>query len=386
MGAPYVAFHGIDLTSLTDGDSCVSESGGDLNVERSSLPDLAYAELSESGREMVTFSFEMTSFDRSYIEEIVAEINTSPREVEFYPRDADRCVYAGYAHASRPSVAYARDDGIRANLYTSNVDVYCRSGEQFGDEVGSGGVLIEPALPYETATLTNSGYYKAPIDYLYASGYYDANDGYTDELILTIGAYELLLCNQLMRDDGFKLDRYGNVEHTYYTEFPKIYSEQQIDVGGSTYFDYGTGGSVAYQLATLGNNATFMMPFHGPLPIKENPYLEVTVTRLVGNPTVMVAFNPDLSDAIAIDVDLVVGVNKIWIPECDGEGFVTFGIQTGADASIDISDIYGEVNRYVAVDDIPLVDMDEDFTIKVGDGEFSNHKLEKLQVTFRSSY
>jgi hypothetical protein len=371
------------LTSLTV-DECASESGGDINLSKFSLPDIGFADMVEEGREIVTFSFEMLADTRSEIEEIVAAINTAPKEVEFYPRDSDRCVYATYAHATRPSTMNVL--GNTTQYYSSTVEVYCRAGEQFGDEEGSNGIVIEPTLPYETATLTNSGHYAAPVDYIYMSGYYDPILEYADDLKLVIGEQELALCNQLLRGDDWKLDRYGNVEHTYFTNFPKIYLEQQRDIGGEVYCNYGTGGSVAYEAFWMGNSGTLMMPFHGPLPVKEDPYLEIVLSRAVGSPKAMYAFNPDLSDAVEVDFDLKVGLNKVWIPECDGQGFVAFGIQTDENASCTVSSIYGEVNRYVAIDAIPMVDPAEDFTIKIMCGEFSVHKLSKLQIAYRSAF
>jgi len=49
---------------------------------------------------------------------------------------------------------------------------------------------------------------------------------------LTDGATrQLVLCNKLMRSDSFEIDRFGNVEHSYDTDFDLSFSDLQTDLG-----------------------------------------------------------------------------------------------------------------------------------------------------------
>ena len=189
-----------------------------------------------------------------------------------------------------------------------------------------------------------------------------------------------------MGRDSFKLDRYGVVEHTKETIFPENYSTLQAELGGSTFLDYGATGSMAYEALRLANTAKIMLPFYGPLPIREAPYMAVVLTSLVGHPNIEVAYSSDLSDHAAIDFDLKAGLNEIWIPESEGEDFIAFGITTDTNSSCIISSISAKVIRYVATSAIPKVAPAEEFTITISDGQFSNHKLSSMQLVFRDVF
>jgi hypothetical protein len=202
-----------------------------------------------------------------------------------------------------------------------------------------------------------------------------------------MGDYDLRLIDQMMGRDSFKLDRFGNVEHIKETEFPENYVTLQAELGGATFLDYGTNGTMGYQALLLDNSANIMFPFYGPLPIREAPYLEVVLTRLVGHPEVSVAYSSDLSDIATIDFELKVGLNKIWMPsESIGEDFISFGITTDGSSSCTISNIMAKVVRYVASSAIPTVAPATDFDITVSDGNFSNHMLSAMQLTYRNVY
>jgi hypothetical protein len=145
------------------------------------------------------------------------------------------------------------------------------------------------------------------------------------------------------------------------------------------------GGSFAYQECKMGNNSRLMMPFYGPLPIKEPPYLEVVVTAVVGGPKFCYAFNADLSDVVECEQIPKIGTNRVYIPN-SGEDFITFGIMTDENSSITVSGIEGIVQRYLLIDDIPLIQPNESFTIQVVDGEWSNHMMSYLHVVFRDAF
>jgi hypothetical protein len=144
---------------------------------------------------------------------------------------------------------------------------------------------------------------------------------------------------------------------------------------------------MGYQALLLDNTARIMFPFYGPLPIREAPYLEVVISRLVGHPDISIAYSSDLSDIATMEnFELKAGLNKIWIPESEGEDFISFGITTDDSSSCTISSIMAKVVRYVATNAIPMVAPDEDFDIIVSDGEFSNKMLSGMQVTYRDVY
>lgn len=381
MTTPYASIHGTELTGLMDvSDGGMSEDGGERDVSSYSGPGRTSAEVRENGFGNVTYSFAVDSFTRSEIEELVAEVKTMPADSEICPREADRTNYVAYGHATRPIVLIA--NGV--NMYHAEIKAVCRDNMLRGPEQGIE-FVANPSLP-QTVSLTNAGYYDAPLDYLYLSGKYDATLGLTKELEIQMGDYDLRLCDQLMGRDSFKLDGFGNVEHKKETIFPENYATLQSELGGSTFFDYGANGSMAYEALLLGNTAKIMFPFYGPLPIREAPYLEVVITRLVGYPEVSVAYATDLSDIEALDFDLKVGINKIWIPDSEGEDFIAIGITTDGSSSCTISSIQAKVIRYVATDAIPKVEPDESFTITVSDGEFSNNMLSGLQVTYRDEF
>jgi hypothetical protein len=253
-----------------------------------------------------------------------------------------------------------------------------------GDEQGID-LVMNPALP-QTSSLTNGGYYPAPLDYLYLSGKYDASLGLTRDLRLQMGDYDIALCVALMGRDKFKLDRFGQIIHSKETNFSENYATLQAEMMGDVFVDYGTNGSMEYEEFILGNDGAFMFPFRGPLPVREPPHLEVVISRIVGNPTFYKSITSDLSDVDAIEYSLKLGTNKIYIPACEGEGFVSFGIMTDSSSSCTIDSIKAEVMRYIAPESIPMAEVGEDFTVTISDSESSNHMLSAMQLVYRDLY
>lgn len=386
MTAPYVSYHGIILCdatkSIVDIDG-VQESGGGRRVDSYSGIDRDSADVFEEGREATTYSAELHSATRADIEEAVAVINSGPVDAEFYPRESDRCVYAAYASASRPKTMQVAGPALH---YYAEVEIVARDGKQYGDEQGIA-FQRDVSLPKTSAALTNAGYYENTLDFLYASGYYDAALGYTTGLGITVGDYTLDLCDKMIAGDCFKLDRFGQVVHSYSTDFPSLYSVLQAEIGGSTFVDEGdTAGTMAPASWKVTNNARLMFPFYGPLPVQSPPLLEIDISWLTGAPEISVAYATDLSDIEAIDYTLEEGHNQIWIPECEGEDFVAFGLTTGSGASCTMASAYAEVKRYIAPDEMPVLEVNEDFTISVNDEDGSNHLLSALQAVYRDAY
>jgi hypothetical protein len=386
MTSPYVRLHGWDLTSVVSRDG-VEESGGGPTVESFSSPGRKDATVYDTGREKSTYSFEMTSTDRDLLEELIADINNAPTDAEFCPREVDRIIYLSTAYASHTKRMDCLLNGVKSNYYYSDVEVTARSGLQTGNTDQGISLCHNVPLPAESSTITAGGYHDNTIDYLYMSGYYDSSLGMTDEVLLTVGEYEIPLCDMLLAGDAFKMDRYGQIKHTFETDFKMSYEGLQHQLGGSTYFDYGTGGpSISYRQLVMGNSAKLYFPFYGPLPVNNAPYIELVATAVVGSPMMKYAFTTDLSDATTYSYTLHTGTNKIWFPNCEGEDFVAIGITTGASASITISSIGAEVRRYITEDELHLIQPGDEFTIKVSDGEYSNHKLTALRARYRDLF
>lgn len=384
MTAPYVSYHGIVLcdssSSLVDIDG-VQESGGERDIESFSGAGRNYADVFENGRGAVNYSLELHSANRASVEEAVAVMNTGPVDAEFYPREADRCVYAAYASAKRPKIQQLAGPSI---YYYADAEIVARNGITYGTEQGID-FQRNVSLPKASAALTNSGYYANTLDFLYASGYYDAILGYTTELSVAVGDYTLDLCDKMMHGDSFKVDRFGQVIHSYHTDFPSLYDVLRAEIGGSTFVDEGdTSGTMAHKSWTITNNARLMFPFYGPLPVQSTPYLEIDLPWITGSPEVSVAFVSDLSDITAIDFNLKVGLNKVWIPKCEGEDFVAFGITTGSSASCTIKEVTAEVKRYISPDEMPTIEVDEDFSITVD--ATGNKTLSALHATYRDGF
>jgi hypothetical protein len=384
MSGPYVSYHGIILnyqnTRLVDIDG-VSESGGKRKTDNYSGMGRDFAGVLEAGREPVTYAFDMFSEDRGSIDEAVAVINSGPEDAEFYPREEDRCVYAAYGSASRPK---AEQLAGMDYLYRADAEIIARDSKQYGPEQGIPFQRDVP-LPKSTGTLTNAGYYDNTIDFLYASGYFDAVKGLTRNLKLSMNGQNIMLCNQMMAGDCFKLDRFGRVVHSYKTDFPGTLTSLQNEIG-STFIDEGdTAGSMARNAWSITNNARAMLPFYGPLPAQSSPLFEVTLTAITGSPTVNYAFATDLSDIRTLDVNLTLGKNEIYIPNCEGVGFVAFGITTSSSSACTISSLRGVVKRYISPEALPMVNVGDSFTIAVSD-ESSNNMLSALHVTYRDSF
>lgn len=384
MTSNYVSFHGVVLTDYVDIEG-VTEDGSDIKFDAYSGPDQDKAKLSNQGVDPSIFTFEVHHKTRAAIEEIIAELRTSPEDIEFYPRTDDRCVYASFASASRPKSFPFVDNGTNSIYNYASISVQARNAYAVGAESGIS-LDYDVTLPQST-TITNAGYYNNTFDYLYMSGGYTSLDGYTTDLLLTIGDYELILCDKLLWKDKFKVDRFGRVAHSKYTDFPMNYENLQNAFHGSDFIDYGTGGgSLEYQAFHMGNSGKLIYSFYGPLPVLSNPYMEVVISDLVGYPEVELALTSDLSDILPIDFELQNGINKVYIPECDGLGNIFFGITTDENSSLTIESINAEVQRYVAEDELPVVDYGDSVTATISDGEHSNHILEAMHFVYRDLY
>ena len=376
----YVSVHGLVLTDLVDIDG-VSPVGSGRKVDSQSSAGMTYATVLDAGWEPETYSFEMHSRTRASLERARQELNTAPMGAEFCPFTEDQCAYLEYAHAS-PAKSIKLASGQQ---YYSEATVVCRNGLLYGTESGIA-FQRNVSLP-KTATITNNGYYPSGLDCLTVSGGYVAPD-YVADLQFSIDEYEVALISHCMRGGRFLLDRWGNCKYSYETSFKKIYTEQQIDLGGSTFLDYGTSGSLTTEALTLGANGKIIVPFYGPLLVSGCPHLSIEVEALAGAPEVEIAYSSDLSDLEAIDCDaLQLGTNEIDFPEDSlGEAFAAIGITTGAGASVTLSHLEASVDKYVGVKDLPTIDPGETATLTISDGESSSHLLSYCLATYRDIF
>ncbi len=371
---PYVQIFGLDFTSIMDGEDSMQSSGGDLKVESYSLPDWKRAYSANSGREATKWSGEVWSLALQDIKDFLKEVNLAPPDSEFYFMDSDLCYYLSLASAKfrGPSTYLAGT----ANRYQADFEITSNEPFAFGARQG---LLYDDDvdLPSVSASLTNDGTEANTIDYFAASGYFDGSY-YTKDLKLTVNDYELPLIAQMMGHDQFEASRWGEVEHSYQVNFNRPYETLQSDLWGST-FCYG--GSMEGESLTLADGQ-IMFPFTGPLPISESPPPTLDFHIESGTWEVYQAFSGDISDIVAVDVDVTKGHNLVQIPDCDGLEFVSFGL---AGSGV-ITDCKATVKRYLAESELPEIEVDDSFTIQVSDGSYSNHKLRSLIATYRNKF
>lgn len=374
---PYVQIFGLDFSDIMDGEDSMQASGGGRKIDEYSLPEWKRAYTSDGGREAKKWSGEVFSTTLQDIKDFLQEVNRAPPDSEFYFMDSDLCYYASLASAgfTRPS-QHLRGTPNFANRYHADFEVTSNEPFAFGARQG---LLYddEVALPATSTTLTNSGTEVNTIDYVAASGFFDGGY-YTKDLKLTVNDYELPLIAQMMAHDMFELSRWGEVEHSYQVNFNRPYETLQSDLWGSS-FCYG--GSMDADSLTL-SSGQIMFPFTGPLPISESPPPTLDFHVESGTWEVYQAFAGDLSDIELVDVSVTRGHNVISIPDCDGLEFAAFGLK-GSGA---ITDCKATVKRYLAESELPEIEVDDDFTIAVSDGSYSNHMLSSLIADYREKY
>lgn len=383
MTAPYMAFHGLILSAV-DREGAAG-SGGGLNIVQTSGPGMSGAVVYEQGREMEVYNFSIHSTDRDTIEQLIAEVNGAPEDVEFYPFDAERRAIVAKCHATRPKITCLMISGTKTNQYHADITLYCRSDALYGPAQGIP-FARDVDLP-QAVVLTNEGAEKETLEFLMASGAYDATKGYTADLSIMVGYESVLLCAKMMRDDRFVLDRQGNVEHSYSTHFPKLYTALQTDLHASAHVDYGTGGSCAFESFVLGNSGKLMIPFYGPLQINSDqpPSLRFTVEEMSGEPDVSVAYDSGLLDLEAIDTEPIeIGENFVEVPDCAGHSYVAIGLTTDASSTLELSSLEAICRRYVP--EMPYVEPGDQFVMQIGDGEWSNHRLNALSMHYSNNY
>ncbi|OPX80440.1 MAG: hypothetical protein A4E45_00060 [Methanosaeta sp. PtaB.Bin039] len=390
----YCEINGLDCGDVIE-ENGVSTEGGDLQAEMVSYPGRRWGMYLNRGRPPRVWKFRARFPTRVAMEEWIAEIRNAPAGSECFPFESSRGFYIAQADARVLKAECVSDPstGDDVWLYRAEARIVAQEPWLLGPDKG---LAIETAesLPWGLLDiLTNEGYEPAGLDYLMASGNF-SSPNYATDLTFSIVPDDdhtptdrsIELCDKLMRRDQFEVDRFGFIEHEYETNFPMSYSQFQNDLHGSSFVNYGTGGSIAENAFVMAASAKLIMPFYGPLPICEpNPVFELDITSLTGTPDIKVAFETNLSDLAAIDHDaLVVGENVIKIPDCIAEDFVAIGVTTGAGEGLTISRVRGAVSRYIPASQMPLTDPDETFHLQVNAG--GSAALLGLICTYRDIY
>lgn len=372
--APYVQIFGLDFSSIMDGEDSMQSSGGERKIDEFSLPGWNRAYTSDQGRSAKKWSGEVWSLTLQDVKDFLQEVNRAPPDSEFYFMDSDLCYYASFASATfqKPHVYL----GGTTNYYRADFEITSNEPFAFGARQG---LLYDDlvSLPATSATLTNNGTEVNTLDYIAASGYFDGTN-YTKDLKVTVNDYEMSLIAQLMGHDMFELSRWGEVEHSYQVNFNRPYETLQNDLWGS---DFCYGGSMDGDSLTL-TSGQIMFPFTGPLPISESPPPVLDFYIESGTWQVYQAFAGDLSDKAALDLNVRRGHNYIQIPDCDSLEFVSFGL-VGSGV---ITDCKATVKRYFAESEMPEIEVDDEFTIEVSDGSYSNHMLSSLIADYRDKF
>lgn len=376
---PYIEINGLILTPNAAGperlhvthSGCVTPSGGGIKVDEYNYPWRDYATASHGGRQLRKWKVEVASFTRSDIDEFLDYVNNAPIDSEFYPESSDRCcyVYMAHAEATKPILAAHPVTGVWTWWYKALAEIVVRGAWMYGPDQGIP-LTADTTLPQTASSLVNNGVLPAGLDYLLVSGGYDTD--YVSQLYVNtwvnlnteLQGY-IELCAKMMRNDRFEVNRWGEVVHSYETDFPMSYANLQKDLQGSTYMNYGSGGSIAYQALHLGTSGKILMPLWGPLPIAASPlpYVEVWVTAITGSPVVQAATQSDLSDIADWSGALHLGYNKVYIPFASGMTNLFMGITTDGSSQITISKIKGCLSRYIAPSSWYQVDPGETFSI-----------------------
>ena len=361
----YCAVWDYDISDVVYTDGVTSSNGG-AGVEEITVPGRSYGDVRSKGRQPKRYRIRARSWDRAELEILARTLNTCPEDSEFYPYDAERFGIIASCHGGVKAVDLVRGG---KNFYEVEGEIVCREAWLYGPDQGLD-IQWDTVIPWTSEALTNNGHERSPIGYMQCSGARIAT--YTEDLSVRITPgtssaehdRELVLCDKMLRGDILEMGWRGEVYHTFDALLQSL-PILSLDVHGKV-----SGGSITSGVLTLDNSDYIMIPFHGPLPISGEPkaaYLELTVDALTGDgATIWKALETDLSDIEEIDHDdLVVGENKIYIPDVAGEEHLAIGVKATAAGSVDISALKGMVKRYVAPSKIPCADPDEVFKIRV---------------------
>lgn len=380
----------LTIVKRSQGTGGVTSSGGDINISESDYPG-KWPNVSDAGRKARKYSIQVTTDDRDILFDFLSEANLAPPGARLYPYESDLfAVIALCGGASTPPLLRPTD-----YKYKAQADIYVQDNLLYGPDHGID-YTVNPDLPLESEAITHEGNATVPCfslvslsgDYQPAAAYkYSA--GVKIQKLNSAGQLdgEITICDKMMRGDRLLVDGQGNFEHYYSTKFRKPYTEFQKDLMGSTFCNYGDGGSYHYQAWTLSQNGVLLFPFYGPLPGLGYPSLDFHVDFIGAQPEFVYAYEEDLSDLAVQDSTAVqLGWNTLELNGFDGQQFVTFGLR-GVSGPVRINQIKATVNRYLSDEGVQSVSPGEQFSLKITDDDLiSCHSLGDAQVVFNSGF
>ena len=215
---------------------------------------------------------------------------TLPPYAEFYPFRRDRCIYVNQASARTSQAEIAFPQGQLGYLYQADLQIESSEARCYGPEQGIG-YQQNVAVPdwLYSPLLKNNGSFANGLDYLMLSGGY--KDGYAQNsglIVLNVVSNKKILnghiplCKKHIVGDIFVLDRFGNCEHSYSSNFSIPYSFLQGSLLGKDHCDRG---SISDGVLTIGPEGRLFFPFIDLLPAKYG-YLDVAVISISGSPSV----------------------------------------------------------------------------------------------------
>ena len=391
ISTPYCEIDGLVCSDVV---TSIEPRPGLRSVGKTKLPGKRYGRLVDQGQDPKSYLVKARFWDEDDMDDWLEAVNDIQPGAEAFLFRNDRCVLVELAEAHKVEGQVALDPltGAPMNFYRAEATLHCLDSYEYGVDKGIAYATSE-TLPQTTALLSNAGKIPAGLDYLHVSGDYDAGDSYTDDLTLYVLAADgatvldqIELCDMLMRGDHWRLDRWGRIEHYYQSDFAQDWADISIDLHGIT-----SGGSISSGILTLDDGDYFYMPFYGsgyPLPATEDCYIELWVSALANDVSVVAAFETDRSDAFEIDYDLKVGYNRIYIPGCEGQDFVCIGVlaTSGATNSISLSAFRGTVHRYIPYPRLLKIDPGDAFYLKLDDASGSNKKLSAIELAYRDIF
>lgn len=385
---PYCEISGLDCNDVVQ---AVDPKHGSRSIDKIKMPGKRYGRLADQGQSPSAWEVTARFWDEVDMDEWLATINDIEPSIQAYLFRSDRFMLIDYADAHKDTHQIASDPAGTGpmNFYRAKATLYSPAPWEFGADQGiayTNGVI---SLPQSSSLLTNAGRIDAGLGYLHASGYYLPGTGYTEDLTLYFMAGDgatildqVELCDKLMQADAFRVSRWGEVEHYYTSNLGRTWADICLDL-----HSLASGGSISGGILTLDEEEYFYMPFYGsgyPLPATDDCYLELWVTALSGTVSAYVAFETDLSDAVAIDYTLRVGYNKIYIPDAQGADFIGIGLVAAAGGSVSVSKFKGTVNRYMPYSIMYKTTPGDSFILKLDAG--GNEKLSKIELRYNDVF
>jgi hypothetical protein len=391
ISTPYCEIDGLVCTDVV---TSIEPRPGMRSVGKTKLPGKRYGRIVDQGQDPKSYLVKARFWDEDDMDDWLEAVNDIQPGAEAFLFRNDRCVLVEMAEAHKVEGQVALDPltGAPMNFYRAEATLHCLDSYEYGVDKGIAYATAQ-TLPQTTALLSNAGKIPAGLDYLHVSGDYDAALGYTDDLTLSILAADgttildqILLCGLLMRGDHWRLDRWGRIEHYYQSNLSQAWADISTDLHGIT-----SGGSISSGVLTLDNGDYFYIPFRGssyPLPATEDCYIELWISALANDVSVVAAFETDRSDAFDVDYNLKVGYNKVYIPDCEGEDFMAIGVlaASGAANTISLTGFRGTVHRYIPYSRLLKIDPGDAFYLKLDDLAGSNKKISVVELAYRDIF